>query len=158
MVKTRQPTLVAVILLAATLTLVGATVAAATLPSSDGLRTQFATRASLAEDSPSKTTLKSPAAQRQSSDPWPSPTGGVIELPVTALSADETSSTSKRPSITYTVRLGDTLSDIADWFKAHGFQDLYEANRAVIGSDPDLIYPGQKITVSQSGTTISRAG
>ncbi|NUR04628.1 MAG: LysM peptidoglycan-binding domain-containing protein [Streptomyces sp.] len=44
----------------------------------------------------------------------------------------------------YTVREGDTLSRIAD---RHGttWQRLYAANKAVIGSDPDLIVPGQQL-------------
>ncbi|GAA2508577.1 transglycosylase family protein [Streptomyces longisporus] len=44
----------------------------------------------------------------------------------------------------YTVREGDTLSKIA---ARHGttWQRLYAANKAVIGSDPDLIMPGQQL-------------
>lgn len=46
----------------------------------------------------------------------------------------------------YTVVSGDTLSAIGlvakvDW------QELYEANKNVIGSDPDRIYPGQVLKV-----------
>lgn len=46
----------------------------------------------------------------------------------------------------YTVVPGDTLSGIA---AAHGttWQRLYAANRQVIGDDPDLILPGQRLTV-----------
>ncbi|MGP3953982.1 LysM peptidoglycan-binding domain-containing protein [Streptomyces sp. 7N604] len=46
----------------------------------------------------------------------------------------------------YTVRSGDTLGEIA---KAHGttWRDVYAANRAVIGGDPDLIMPGQRLAV-----------
>jgi LysM repeat protein len=47
----------------------------------------------------------------------------------------------------YTVRPGDTLSGIA---AAHGLPDwhrLYEANRSVIGGDPNLIRPGQVLLV-----------
>ena len=46
----------------------------------------------------------------------------------------------------YTVRSGDTLSDIA---VAHGvpWQDLYDANRSVVGDDPDFILPGQQLTI-----------
>jgi LysM repeat protein len=46
----------------------------------------------------------------------------------------------------YTVRSGDTLSAIAS---AHGlsWKKLYAANRAVIGGDPNLIMPGQRLTV-----------
>ncbi|MGW3288926.1 LysM peptidoglycan-binding domain-containing protein [Streptomyces sp. NPDC001002] len=45
----------------------------------------------------------------------------------------------------YTVRQGDTLSKIA---ARHGttWQRLYAANKAVIGADPDLIVPGQRLT------------
>jgi len=50
---------------------------------------------------------------------------------------------------TYTVVKGDSLSKIA---KAHyGRMDkwrvIYEANRAVIGNNPDLIKPGQVLTI-----------
>ncbi|WUK17066.1 LysM peptidoglycan-binding domain-containing protein [Kitasatospora sp. NBC_00374] len=39
---------------------------------------------------------------------------------------------------------GDTLSGIADArHLAGGWQQLYQANQAVIGADPDLIEPGQ---------------
>ncbi|GHA59576.1 hypothetical protein GCM10010372_69080 [Streptomyces tauricus] len=46
----------------------------------------------------------------------------------------------------YTVRSGDTLSGIA---ARHGttWQRLYAANRAVIGGDPDVIVPGQRLKV-----------
>lgn len=48
---------------------------------------------------------------------------------------------------TYTVKPGDTLSGIAT---AHGldWQTLYDANRAVIGDNPDLIYPGQVLSLA----------
>ncbi|MEU5113749.1 transglycosylase family protein [Streptomyces longwoodensis] len=44
----------------------------------------------------------------------------------------------------YTVRQGDTLSTIA---AANGttWQRLYAANQAVVGGDPDLIVPGQRL-------------
>lgn len=58
-------------------------------------------------------------------------------------------------TITYTVKKGDNLSVIAAWFKLHGYGDLYERNRAVIGDDPDLIFPGQQITISARGMTVS---
>ncbi|MGW2487093.1 LysM peptidoglycan-binding domain-containing protein [Streptomyces sp. NPDC001606] len=46
----------------------------------------------------------------------------------------------------YTVREGDTLSAIA---ARHGtsWQRLYAANRAVIGDDPNLIVPGQRLAL-----------
>ncbi|MFG2192468.1 transglycosylase family protein [Streptomyces sp. NPDC048639] len=44
----------------------------------------------------------------------------------------------------YTVEQGDTLGSVAE---AHGttWQAVFEANRAVIGDDPDLILPGQRL-------------
>ncbi|WP_406728281.1 transglycosylase family protein [Streptomyces sp. GD-15H] len=46
----------------------------------------------------------------------------------------------------YTVRAGDTLSGIA---ARHGttWQRLYAANKAVIGGDPDVITPGQRLAL-----------
>ncbi|MFF7983964.1 transglycosylase family protein [Streptomyces sp. NPDC007901] len=46
----------------------------------------------------------------------------------------------------YTVREGDTLSGIAE---RHGtsWQRLYAANKAVIGDDPNLIVPGQRLAL-----------
>ncbi|MFF3196293.1 LysM peptidoglycan-binding domain-containing protein [Streptomyces misionensis] len=46
----------------------------------------------------------------------------------------------------YTVRAGDTLSRIA---ARHGttWRHLYAVNRSVIGTDPDVIVPGQHLTL-----------
>ena len=46
----------------------------------------------------------------------------------------------------YTVVHGDTLSGIAEERHVRGgWHRLYSANRATIGSDPDLILPGQRL-------------
>ncbi|MEU3449207.1 transglycosylase family protein [Streptomyces thermolilacinus] len=48
----------------------------------------------------------------------------------------------------YTVARGDSLSRIAaDERVPGGWQRLYAQNRTVIGDDPDLIFPGQKLTL-----------
>ena len=49
----------------------------------------------------------------------------------------------------YTVRPGDTLSGIASGLGIGDWRPLYEANQSVIGPDPDLIRPGQVLTVPQ---------
>lgn len=55
--------------------------------------------------------------------------------PVTANGAD------------YTVRQGDTLSEIAEQFNVPGgWTELFSRNRNIV-ADPDLIYPGQQIDV-----------
>ncbi|MFC9847206.1 transglycosylase family protein [Streptomyces sp. NPDC060223] len=57
-------------------------------------------------------------------------------------SGDHTNRSSSRGD--YTVRSGDTLSAIA---ASHGttWRKIYAANKAVIGGDPDLIVPGQRL-------------
>ncbi|MEV0253889.1 transglycosylase family protein [Streptomyces sp. NPDC050732] len=58
----------------------------------------------------------------------------------------------------YTVVHGDTLSGIADERRVRGgWQRLYETNRRVIGGDPDLITPGQRLSVHGTGGTKERA-
>ncbi|GAA3870735.1 hypothetical protein GCM10023084_24750 [Streptomyces lacrimifluminis] len=48
----------------------------------------------------------------------------------------------------YTVVHGDTLSGIADDREVRGgWQRLYAANRTTIGTDPDLIVPGQRLNL-----------
>jgi cell division septation protein DedD len=49
---------------------------------------------------------------------------------------------------TYQVQLGDTLSTIAErQGLAGGWEALYELNRQVVGSDPNLILPGQQLAL-----------
>ncbi|MEV0479323.1 transglycosylase family protein [Streptomyces sp. NPDC050508] len=48
----------------------------------------------------------------------------------------------------YTVVRGDTLSGIADTERVDGgWHALYAANRTTVGSDPDLILPGQRLSL-----------
>ncbi|WP_030923646.1 transglycosylase family protein [Streptomyces sp. NRRL B-24720] len=53
----------------------------------------------------------------------------------------------------YTVARGDSLSGIAATEHVQGgWQRLYTANRKVVGDDPDLIFPGQRLTLDVSHT------
>jgi murein DD-endopeptidase MepM/ murein hydrolase activator NlpD len=57
----------------------------------------------------------------------------------------------------YTVVRGDTLSGIADDQDVRGgWRGLYAANRSAIGSDPDLIVPGQRLALHGEGATKTR--
>ncbi|MFJ8076580.1 transglycosylase family protein [Streptomyces sp. NPDC096176] len=48
----------------------------------------------------------------------------------------------------YTVAQGDSLSGIAAAQRVKGgWQQLYAQNRTVVGDDPDLIFPGQRLTL-----------
>ena len=50
-------------------------------------------------------------------------------------------------TITYTVKSGDWLPTIAQRFGAvGGWQEIYRRNRSTIGSNPNLIKPGQRLT------------
>ncbi|GGS06383.1 peptidoglycan-binding protein LysM [Streptomyces aureoverticillatus] len=51
---------------------------------------------------------------------------------------------------TYTVRSGDNLSRIADRHDLDGgWSSLYAENKKTVGSDPDLILPGQRLELSE---------
>lgn len=52
------------------------------------------------------------------------------------------------PSGTYTVRAGDTLSEIA-MDRGMSWRALHSKNRAVVGGNPNLIVPGQRLDVSK---------
>ncbi|MFF3559933.1 transglycosylase family protein [Streptomyces sp. NPDC002574] len=53
----------------------------------------------------------------------------------------------------YRVVSGDTLSGIAEEQEVRGgWSRLYEANRPVVGADPDLIFPGQELALPGAGT------
>jgi nucleoid-associated protein YgaU len=59
---------------------------------------------------------------------------------------DATSTTSTR---TYTVKSGDTLSDIAqsEMGDANRWPELYAANKDAVGKNPDMIHPGLELTI-----------
>jgi nucleoid-associated protein YgaU len=59
-----------------------------------------------------------------------------------------------KPPITYVVKKGDNLSVIAAWFKLHGYGALYEANKSLIGDNPNLIFAGQRLTIANGTMTI----
>ena len=117
---------------------------------------------------------KSPrAAAAVSTTSAPSSTAPATTAPATTAPASTAPATTAPPStaakaksttkaapsvkpITYTVKRGDNLTAIAKWFHMHGYGSLYETNKSVIGKDPNLIHPGQKITISSRGMTVSR--
>jgi len=50
----------------------------------------------------------------------------------------------------YTVKPGDTLSEIAEDHGLNGWRGFYEANRQVVGNNPDLIFPGQTLEIIET--------
>ncbi|TRV73274.1 peptidoglycan DD-metalloendopeptidase family protein [Streptomyces sp. 130] len=74
----------------------------------------------------------------------------------TTPAATPTTVPGKRES--YTVTPGDSLSGIAaDQHLQGGWQRLYAANRAVVGDDPDLIFPGQRLTLNGTPGAATKA-
>jgi hypothetical protein len=67
---------------------------------------------------------------------------------------EPTKQAAAKAPITYTVRPGDTLSGVAAWFKLHGYGNLYAANAKVIGANPNLIIPGERITIGSNVMTV----
>ncbi|MCS0602071.1 LysM peptidoglycan-binding domain-containing protein [Streptomyces sp. LP11] len=84
-------------------------------------------------------------AARQAA-PQKSPTRESVPSAVPERPAGHTNRSASRGTGDYTVREGDTLSVIA---ARHGttWQRVYAANRAVIGTDPDVIVPGQRLAL-----------
>ena len=54
---------------------------------------------------------------------------------------------------TYTVQAGDTLSKIARKLGGGGWQTLYAANKSVVGANPNMIHPGQILTLPAAWQT-----
>ena len=58
----------------------------------------------------------------------------------------------------YTVVRGDTLSGIAETERVDGgWHELYTANRTTVGDDPDLILPGQRLSLHAKAEAKARA-
>lgn len=78
------------------------------------------------------------------------PAGTTPDFLKTGQPADSTAAQPAKPAgDTYTVKSGDSLSKIA---KAHygdamKWKQVYEANKALIGNNPDMIHPGQELTL-----------
>ena len=64
----------------------------------------------------------------------------------TNISSGNTSGSSGSSSKTYTVKSGDTLSGIGSKYGV-SWKKIYNANKSVIGNNPNRIYPGQTLTI-----------
>ncbi|MFD6246238.1 transglycosylase family protein [Streptomyces roseolus] len=99
-----------------------------------------------------------PEAGLRHGDPAPDASGGGNDVRPASLPAQRAlpRQASAKPGPTtvptvremYTVTPGDSLSAIAQEERVRGgWQRLYEINRKVVGDDPDLILPGQRLTL-----------
>jgi resuscitation-promoting factor RpfA len=79
----------------------------------------------------------------------PGSTGAASQAMTTQPTVQPTSAKANHnTNRTYTVKPGDNLSAIAAQIGiAGGWQSLYKLNQHIIGPNPNLIYPGQKLTL-----------
>ncbi|MER7165285.1 transglycosylase family protein [Micromonospora sp. NPDC000207] len=117
---------------------------------------QYATRADLATRA-QQIAVAEQVLQGQGIGAWPtcgplggpvSPSGGSTSAADAAAQRAEQPASRSTDRDTYVVEAGDTLVKIA---AAHdvtgGWQGLHERNKDVIGDDPGLIIPGQRLTL-----------
>ncbi|MFD5839954.1 LysM peptidoglycan-binding domain-containing M23 family metallopeptidase [Streptomyces chartreusis] len=73
----------------------------------------------------------------------------VQSLPIAGQKAAEKKAAQKKTDVrTYSVKVGDYLSKIADEQNVSGgWKKLYADNREAVGSDPSLIHPGLKLAI-----------
>ncbi|MFJ1565926.1 transglycosylase SLT domain-containing protein [Streptomyces erythrochromogenes] len=77
---------------------------------------------------------------------------------VTTVTAATAVNVAAAPPTTYSVVVGDTLSEIAaDHSVSGGWKQLYEANRAVVGDNPSVIRPGIKLTLGAQAKAATAA-
>ncbi|MFF4445166.1 transglycosylase SLT domain-containing protein [Streptomyces sp. NPDC001502] len=79
--------------------------------------------------------------------------GAALTLPLISATTAGAAETAAAPT-TYSVVAGDTLSEIAaDHSVSGGWQQLYAANRSVIGDNPSIIRPGIKLKLGTQAET-----
>ncbi|WP_405877926.1 transglycosylase family protein [Streptomyces sp. NBC_01136] len=97
----------------------------------------------------------SPSAASGSSDTSPQ----TIKRSVRDVQPQTTPQSRAGTAEMYTVVHGDTLSGIAGSRHVQGgWHQLYAANRTTVGSDPDLILPGQRLNLRGKGQTPVHTG
>ncbi|WP_033216421.1 transglycosylase SLT domain-containing protein [Streptomyces virginiae] len=79
--------------------------------------------------------------------------GAALTLPLISATSAGAVETAAAPT-TYSVVAGDTLSEIAAKHSlSGGWQQLYAANRSVVGDDPSIIRPGIKLKLGVQAET-----
>ncbi|MFF2025340.1 peptidoglycan DD-metalloendopeptidase family protein [Streptomyces sp. NPDC058171] len=82
----------------------------------------------------------------------------ATSVAVAAQTAPEAPAQQRAGLTTYSVKVGDHLSKIADDQDLRGgWQRLYQDNRTVVGSNPDLITPGLKLTLGGKAAATATA-
>ncbi|WP_405975351.1 transglycosylase family protein [Streptomyces sp. NBC_00988] len=94
------------------------------------------------------TKSESTAAHKAKAKAKASKTQTVVKRSVKDVQPQTTPQSRAGTAEMYTVVRGDTLSGIADTERVDGgWHGLYAANRTTVGDDPDLILPGQRLSL-----------
>lgn len=69
----------------------------------------------------------------------------------TKVAGSEKEAPADKEAKSYTIKGGDTLSDIAQeqLGDANRWKEIYEMNKDVIGDNPDTIHPGKKLKLPE---------
>ncbi|WP_405526720.1 LysM peptidoglycan-binding domain-containing protein [Streptomyces avidinii] len=82
--------------------------------------------------------------------------GAALTLPL--ISATTAGAVETAAPMTYSVVAGDTLSEIAAQHSlSGGWQQLYDANKTVVGDNPSVIRPGIKLTIGKQAKAAAAA-
>ncbi|MGK5532246.1 transglycosylase family protein [Streptomyces sp. URMC 129] len=101
--------------------------------------------AGLVRDGVTPDTAPPPAAEH------PAEPAAAQAAPAAAPAGTGTRTPARDDGDLYEVISGDTLSGIAETHGVGGgWQSLYELNRATVGADPDLIFPGQRLALGDA--------
>lgn len=150
-----RPKLIAGMLVGGIAVLGGGSAVAASLPSWTTQPAHAVATAPAAAQAADASPSRSPSSTSRPAPLGTAPSDGHAATPNNSASAQAAES-HDATSITYTVKPGDTLSGIAAWFWLHGYGALYEANKAVIGDNPNLIFPGERITIAGGVMNLSK--
>lgn len=100
-----------------------------------------------------------PARNSHSAELQADPARGASDAGAETTDAAATDAATDAPSetVSYTIERGDCLWNIAKEHLGDGFkwQEIYELNSNVLGTNPDLIYPGTTIQLPGGGTEIA---
>ncbi|WP_037604920.1 LysM peptidoglycan-binding domain-containing protein [Streptacidiphilus rugosus] len=120
--------------------------AAASVDTSGGSSSSASSNSGAADSSNTSSTSGASSDSSASSQGGSSASQDATPAPSAPVQQSTPAPTSSNASGSYTVKSGDTLSEIA---AAHGvdWKSLYSANKGTIGGDPNLILPGQVLNL-----------
>lgn len=95
---------------------------------------------------PTKTPKSAPTPSKPKTNPQP--VTPKATKPQTVTETPKTSPVVNTSGNTYTVKSGDCLSIIGQAYNI-SWEKIYNDNKSVVGSNPDLIFPGQVLNINQ---------